>query len=122
MIAGRALPVIELCPKEGFYDYKNKYQSGLTDEFCPADFPQEITEKLQQTAEHVFKILKLDVYARMDFIVDADGAAWCLEANTLPGLTPTSLLPQEAAAEGIPYESLCELIITESLKKYEVSC
>lgn len=120
VIAGRALPAIELCPKEGFYDYKNKYQSGLTDEYCPADFSEEITEKLRSNAKRVVEVLKLDVYARMDFIVDADGNTWCLEANTLPGLTSTSLLPQEAAAVGISYESMCELIIDESLKKYEV--
>ena len=64
--------------------------------------------------------MKLDVYARMDFIVDAAGETWCLEANTLPGLTAISLLPQEAAAEGISYENLCELIIEQSFKKYEV--
>lgn len=120
VIAGRALPVIEMRPKEGFYDYKNKYQSGLTDEFCPAEFSVEITEKLQQAALKVFKTLYLEVYARMDFIVDADGEIWCLEANTLPGLTRMSLLPQEAAAIGIAYEDLCELIIKESMKKYEV--
>lgn len=118
VIAGRALPVIEIRPKSGFYDYKNKYQSGMTDEFCPADLPSELTEKLQRAAERVFEVLLLNVYARMDFIVDGDGLVWCLEGNTLPGLTPLSLLPQEAAAVGISYEDLCETIITESLKKY----
>lgn len=120
VLAGRALPAIEICPKSGFYDYKNKYQSGLTDEYCPADFPPEITEKLQRTAEHVYEVLMFDVYGRMDFIVDASGEVWCLEGNTLPGLTPTSLLPQEAAAVGISYDDLCEAIIVYSLKKYEV--
>lgn len=92
----------------------------MTDEFCPADFSKEITEKLQRAAVCVFHALKLDVYARMDFIVDANGDIWCLEANTLPGLTHLSLLPQEAAAAGIPYDDLCERIIAESFKKYEV--
>ena len=118
VLAGKALPVIEICPKSGFYDYKNKY-SGLTDEYCPADLPAEITEKLQDMAVRVFTTLKFDVYGRMDFIVDSNGEAWCLEGNTLPGLTPFSLLPQEAAAAGIPYEELCEAIITHSLRKYE---
>ena len=118
VITGRALPVIEIRPKSGFYDYKNKYQSGMTDEFCPADLPSELSEKLQRTAEHVFSVLLLDVYGRMDFIVDDSGEVWCLEGNTLPGLTPLSLLPQEAAAVGMSYEDLCETIITESLKKY----
>lgn len=120
ILDGHALPVIEICPKTGFYDYKNKYQSGLTDEFCPADFPQDITEKLQKAAEKVFRVLKLDVYARMDFIVDGKDGIWCLEANTLPGLTPISLLPQEAAAAGMSYDDLCEAIIRYSLRKYEV--
>ncbi len=119
VLEGRALPVIELCPKEGFYDYKNKYQTGMTDEYCPADFSQHITEKLQEVALKVFAVLKLDVYGRMDFIVDNSGEVWCLEANTLPGLTPLSLLPQEAAAVGMTFEDLCETIIQTSLKKYE---
>ena len=119
VIAGKALPVIEMRPKAGFYDYKNKYQSGLTDEYCPADLMPESTAMLQCSAEHVYEVLMLDVYARMDFIVDEQGKAWCLEGNTLPGLTPTSLLPQEAAACGLSYEDLTESIIAESLKKYE---
>lgn len=120
VLDGRALPVIEICPKAGFYDYKNKYQVGLTDEFCPADLPPEVTDKLQRAAERVYEVLMFDVYGRMDFIVDADGEVWCLEGNTLPGLTPTSLMPQEAAAAGLSYEALCEAIIAHSLKKYEV--
>ena len=118
VIDGKALPVIEICPKSGFYDYKNKYQSGMTDEYCPADLPAETTEKLQRAAEAVFEALILDVYARMDFIVDADGDVYCLEANTLPGMTPISLLPQEAAAVGISYDRLCEIIVEKSLEKY----
>ena len=118
VIAGKALPVIEICPKSGFYDYKNKYQSGMTDEYCPADLPEEITMKLQKTAEEVYKALMLDVYARLDFVVNENGDPYCLEANTLPGMTPISLLPQEAAAVGMSFEDLCETILEESLKKY----
>lgn len=119
VLAGRALPVIEICPKNGFYDYKNKYQSGLTDEYCPADLPAEITEKLMCAAEAVYHALMMEVYCRIDFIVDEKGDVYCLEANTLPGMTPLSLLPQEAAAAGIGYEALCEAIINESLRKYD---
>ena len=118
VIAGKALPVIEICPKSGFYNYENKYQSGLTDEYCPADLDDDITAKIQKAAEDVFNTLGLDVYARMDFIVSENGDVYCLEANTLPGMTPLSLLPQEAAAVGISYSDLCELIISESMKKY----
>ena len=118
VIAGRALPVIEICPKSGFFDYKNKYQEGMTDEYCPADFDDEITARLQKAAVDVYNALFLEVYARIDFIVDADGNPWCLEANTLPGITPASLMPKEAAAEGMDYDSFCAKIIEESLKKY----
>jgi D-alanine-D-alanine ligase len=118
VINGKALPPIEICPKTGFFDYKNKYQSGMTDEYCPADIPQEVTDRLQNIALEVFKALRLDVYARMDFIIDSDGTIWCLEANTLPGLTPASLMPKEAAAAGIEYDRFCAMIIDESLKKY----
>lgn len=119
VIAGRALPPIEIAT-EGFYDYKSKYQAGLAVETCPADFPQETTEALKAAALRVFELLHLEVYARMDFIVAENGEVVCLEANTLPGLTPTSLMPQEAAAEGIAFDELIALIVSESLKKYGV--
>ena len=118
IIAEKALPAIEICPKSGFFDYKNKYQSGMTDEYCPADLSDDIELRLIEEALKVFAALKLEVYARMDFIVDKDGVVWCLEANTLPGLTPASLMPKEAAADGLTYDEFCELIISESMKKY----
>ncbi|MDR2421289.1 MAG: D-alanine--D-alanine ligase [Oscillospiraceae bacterium] len=119
VLAGRSLPVIEIRPGEGFYDYKNKYQKGAAAEICPAELPGGTAEELRRTAEDVFRALDLRVYGRMDFIVDGDGGIWCLEANTLPGLTPTSLLPQEAAAAGIGGAELIDIIVRESLKKYE---
>lgn len=119
VIAGRALPAIEICPKSGFFDYKNKYQEGMTDEYCPADLPEKIEQLLREQALKVFDALMLEVYARMDFIVDKDGRAWCLEANTLPGLTPASLMPKEAAVAGLPYNEFIRTIVIESMKKYE---
>lgn len=119
VIAGRALPPIEIIPKSGFYDYKNKYQAGYAEEICPARLPVELSKKLKSIAMEVYTALGLEVYARMDFIVSHTGEIYCLEANTLPGLTPTSLLPQEAAAIGIGYDELIELIVSESFKKYE---
>lgn len=118
VIRGKALPVIEICPKSGFFDYKNKYQSGMTDEYCPADIPEETAKNLQKAALAVFDALMLEVYGRMDFIVDSEDRIWCLEANTLPGLTPASLMPKEAAAAGIAYDDFCAMIIEDSLKKY----
>lgn len=108
---GRALPVIEIAPKTGFYDYKNKYQAGSTVETCPANLPAEKTAEMQSVAEKVFAALRLKNYARMDFMMSRNGEIYCLEANTLPGMTPTSLLPQEAAAVGISFEELCEKIL-----------
>lgn len=118
VLDGKALPIIEITPLEGFYDYKNKYQAGSAIETCPAKLPKELAGKMQKMAENVFSALRLKVYARMDFLLNENGDFFCLEANTLPGMTATSLLPQEAAAEGMDFEALCERIIELSLKKY----
>lgn len=117
VLDGKALPVIEIAPLTGFYDYKNKYQAGSTVETCPAQLSAEKTKELQQCAEKVFRILRLKNYARMDFRMGEDGAIYCLEANTLPGMTPTSLLPQEAAAVGISFGQLCEKLIEVSFRE-----
>lgn len=117
IIDGKALPVIEIIPKAGFYNYKNKYQSGNTIEICPADISHEKTLYMQKIAEKAYQILRLSIYARIDFIMcNKNGEIYCLEANTLPGMTPTSLIPQEAKAMGIDYPSLCEKIIELSIK------
>ncbi len=118
IIDGKALPVIEIIPKTGFFDYANKYQAGATQEICPAPIDNEIAEKMQRAAELAFKSLKLDIYSRADFLLDEKGDIYCLEINTLPGMTATSLLPQEAKAAGIEYGELCELIIQKSLERY----
>lgn len=115
----KALPVIEIAPVEGFYDYKNKYAAGSAVETCPADLPGYVAKEMQQYAEEVAQVLGLDTYSRMDFLLDQKGNIFCLEANTLPGMTPTSLLPQEAQAVGMDFEELCEKLIEISLKKYE---
>lgn len=119
VIEGKALPVIEIAPIVGFYDYKNKYQAGSAIETCPAILSEEITAKMQQLAEEVFRALRLKTYARMDFMLSEKDELFCLEANTLPGMTPTSLLPQEAKAIGIDFPALCEKIIEISLAKYQ---
>lgn len=114
---GRALPIIEIAPLQGFYDYKNKYQPGSTIETCPAQLSEEKTKEIQDYAEQAFRALRLKNYARMDFMMNKAGEVFCLEANTLPGMTPTSLLPQEAAAEGVSFEELCEKIMSTALIK-----
>lgn len=107
---GKALPIIEIIPKKGFYDYKNKYQTGCTEEICPASVDEETRDYLWDCALKVHNALRLGHYSRIDFILDNQGKAYCLEANTLPGMTPTSLMPQEAKAAGISYDMLCEEI------------
>ena len=116
LLGDRALPSIEIIPKTGFYDYANKYQPGAAEEITPAPIPPEWEERVGQAALTVYRALGLSVYARADFIMDEEGTPWFLEINTLPGMTPTSLVPQEAAVVGIGYEELCQTIIEESLK------
>lgn len=117
ILGGRALPPIEIIPKEGFYDYKNKYQGGLTLELCPAPLREDQTIKVQQATVRAFDALHLDCYARIDYIMDEEDVMWCLEANALPGMTPTSLLPQMADEIGLDYGALCEEIIRLSFEK-----
>ena len=116
ILDGKALPSIEIIPKEGFYDYENKYQPGAALEVCPAEIPAEWEKTVGEAALTVFHTIGLAVYSRADFIVTEDGTPYFLEINTLPGMTPTSLVPQEAAAVGIDYGTLCETIIQKSLE------
>ena len=110
ILHGKALPAVEIIPREGFYDYKNKYQ-GTTLEICPAEIPQAAADRAAELTVRGFRALRLRDYARFDFLLDGNGELWCLEANSLPGMTPTSLLPQAAAAAGISYAELCERIV-----------
>ena len=116
VLDGKALPSIEIIPQADFYDYENKYQPGAAKEVCPSEIPPEWEEKVGQAAQTVFQAIGLSVYARADFIVTQDGTPYFLEINTLPGMTPTSLVPQEAAAVGIDYAALCETIVEVSLR------
>lgn len=118
VVDGSAYPVIEIAPITGFYDYKNKYQEGSTIETCPAELSKECTEKMQEIAVKAYTVLGMESYGRMDFMMDDKENIYCLEANTLPGMTPTSLLPQEAGAIGESFPDLCEKLIKVSLKKY----
>ena len=117
ILGDKALPSIEIIPAEGFYDYRNKYQPGAAREITPAEIPAETEQRLADAALTVFHALNLSAYSRADFILDAEGELWFLEINTLPGMTPTSLVPQEAAAVGISYSELCEQIIAAALHK-----
>lgn len=114
VVDGEAYPIIEIAPLVGFYDYKNKYQPGSTIETCPAELTKEQTEKMQEYAVRAYEALRLKSYGRIDFLMDEEGEMFCLEANTLPGMTPTSLLPQEAQALGMSFADLCERLIEVS--------
>jgi D-alanine-D-alanine ligase len=111
ILGGDALPVGEIIPKHEIYDYECKYTPGMADERFPAELTSAETTRIQQEARAAFKALKLGGYARIDFRMSHDGRFYCLEANTLPGMTQTSLIPQAAAAAGISFPELCERVV-----------
>ncbi len=110
ILGDRPLPPIEIRPKKGIYDYESKYTPGMTEYLCPAPLDREEVARVQTYALRAFEALKLRGYARVDFIL-AEGRLFCLEANTLPGMTATSLLPKAAAAVGIDFPELCESLV-----------
>lgn len=110
ILGDQVLPTIEIQPVKELYDYECKYTPGMAKEFV-AELAPEIASKLADQARRAFTALKLTGYARIDFRLDPHGQPWCLEANTLPGMTPTSLIPQAAAAAGVLFPDLCERIV-----------
>ena len=112
-----ALAVGEIIPDHEVFDYECKYTPGLTREVFPAEIPGSLTATLQELALRAHRVLKLRDFSRVDFRVAPDGTAWCLEANTLPGVTRTSLLPQSAAAAGIAFPALCDAICRRGLAR-----
>ncbi len=117
VLDGIAFPVVEIRPKQGSYDYENKYTAGATEYFCPADFSPEITLGIQRAALGAFKAVGARDYARVDVMVRPDGSPVVLEVNTLPGMTETSLLPKAAAAQGLTYGALCQRMVDLALKR-----
>lgn len=117
ILDGRALPVVEVRPKSGAYDYRNKYTAGNTEYFCPAPFDEATTRAIQEAALGAFRVVGGRDYARVDVMVRENGAPVVLEANTLPGMTPTSLLPKAALAAGITYAELCQRMIDLALAR-----
>jgi D-alanine-D-alanine ligase len=117
ILGDEALPVVEIKPKSGFYDYVHKYTKGFTDYFCPADLPEKLSGLIREKALLAHKALGCSVYSRVDFRLDNKGEAFCLEVNTLPGMTELSLVPKAAGACGIHFESLLNRIIELSLNK-----
>ena len=112
-----ALPVVEVRPRQGAYDYRNKYTPGATEYFCPAEFPVSVTAAIQAAALGAFRAVGGRDYARVDVMVRGDGSPVVLEVNTLPGMTETSLLPKAAAAAGLDFGALCERLVELALRR-----
>ncbi len=116
VLGDEALPIVEIRPRHEIYDYECKYTKGMSEYEVPAPIPEEITEEVQLLAVKAHRILRLSAYSRVDFRLDESGAPWCFEANSLPGMTATSLLPKAAAARDVPFEQLCERIVNLALE------
>jgi D-alanine-D-alanine ligase len=111
VLGGEAFPIVEIHPLDGFYDYTNKYTKGRTEYFCPARLPEEITRRIQDYALAANRAVGDPVYSRIDFLLEKDASPYCLEINTIPGMTATSLLPKAAAAAGLTFPQLCRRIV-----------
>jgi D-alanine-D-alanine ligase len=119
LLGQEALPVVEVRPRMGMYDYRNKYTAGATEYTCPALLAPEVTREIQRVARQAFEALGGRDYARVDIMLDGGERPWVLEVNTLPGMTETSLLPMAAAAAGIGFGALCERMIGLALARGE---
>ena len=122
ILAGTALPLVEVRPKKGVLDYQNKYTPGATEYFCPADFDDVTTQKIQAAALGAFRAIGGRDYARVDVMVRANGEPVVLEVNTLPGMTETSLLPKAAAKVGLNYAQLCQRMVELALVRTKEGC
>ncbi|HEX7049269.1 MAG TPA: D-alanine--D-alanine ligase [Longimicrobiales bacterium] len=118
ILGDRALPVGEIVPQHEIFDYECKYQPGMAEEIFPADLPPEQAERAQTLALLAHRALKLENYSRIDFRMDAEGGLWCLEANTLPGMTANSLFPKGARAAGMAFSEVCDRICLLALEEH----
>lgn len=114
VLGNRALPPVEMIGRDGKFDYEAKYQAGGAQEICPADLTPEQTAQAGKYALALHRAMGLSVYSRTDMMLDEQGRFWCLEINSLPGMTQMSLLPKEAAAVGMDYGTLCQEIVNLS--------
>ncbi len=127
VLGDQALPILEIIPKGGFYDFNNKYPflnpqaGGGAEHVCPANIDPSKTKQIQEQALHAFRALDLVVYGRVDVLLPDSGDPFVLEVNTIPGMTEASLLPEAAAAAGINYVDLCARIIALSRARAEGS-
>jgi D-alanine-D-alanine ligase len=117
VLGTEVLPVGEIIPEHELFDYACKYQPGLAQEIFPADLDGEVSARLQEMALRVHRLLRLRDFSRVDFMLDEEGGIWCLEANTLPGMTANSLLPKAARAAGLSFPDLCDRIARLALTR-----
>lgn len=121
VLDGEALPIVHIVPRDGFYDISNKYPwmtgEGGTDYYCPAELDKNLTKKVQEAALAAHNSLGIEVYSRVDVLLDEEGNPFVLEANTIPGMTESSLLPKAAQAAGVPFAELCVKIGNLSLNQ-----
>ncbi|MGK7312454.1 MAG: D-alanine--D-alanine ligase family protein [Candidatus Longimicrobiales bacterium M2_2A_002] len=118
VLGDEALPVGEIISKNEIFDYEAKYQPGMAEEIFPAEIDDDIAAEARRLGLLTHRTLKLEGFSRVDFRLDPDGGLWCLEANTLPGLTSASLVPKSAAAAGIPFARLCERICEIAIQEH----
>jgi D-alanine-D-alanine ligase len=116
ILNGSPLPIIEIKPREGFYNYLNKYTHGQTDYICPAELSLDKVNELSSFATEAFKIIGCRHFARVDFLLTQSGEPYCLEVNTLPGMTSTSLVPKAAKAQGIGFPELTDRLVKMALE------
>ncbi|WP_125572000.1 D-alanine--D-alanine ligase family protein [Lacticaseibacillus songhuajiangensis] len=119
VVNGHALPAIEIKVHDGWYDFEHKFQPGHTDFVTPPELDEDVHKRMQDIAVQTLDALELQNYARVDFLLDKDNGIWVIEANNLPGMTPLSLLPQEAEADGTSYEDLVDGIVKGKIALYE---
>jgi D-alanine-D-alanine ligase len=117
VLEGRALPVVEIVPEGGLYTYEAKYTGGKSEYLAPAPLGSDEAGKLAQAGERAFAALGCEGFGRADFRLSPDGGIWCLEVNTLPGMTGLSLVPMAAAADGISFEELVERIVEDAIRR-----
>jgi D-alanine-D-alanine ligase len=117
ILGHRALPVVEIVPEGGIYTYEAKYTKGKSRYVAPAELSKELAEDLQEAAETAFEVLGCEGFARVDFRLPPDGAWECLEVNTIPGMTPLSLLPMAAKAAGISFDELIRRIVDLAVER-----
>ncbi len=115
VLNGRALPIVEIKPKKGFYDYESKYKKGMTEYIVPANLTEELNKKLKKFSERIYRAFNLKGAVRVDYII-RDNTCYALEVNTIPGMTETSLLPKAAKVAGLEFDDLVEKILIKAIQ------